>query len=596
MKQLPTAALAAALLSALSAPALAAAPGSATAAPGAGPTGASCVVTGFRVRGDFTAALDSDRGWAAPANTAAMVEADRPFRIRFGIEAGPAETGVRRFGLEYRRNGGEWTEVETGDFPYPSHQTPPVSTVSAAAFGNGAPTADLLRGSDAPFRAGAGVALADLTPGWRGSGAHGEWEWALVIRRLADGAVQHEPGDRFEFRMVDGKGCLDGAGNHPMVTLEVPDGHLGGTFVETPGPIGPWQASNGDLYFMMEPAETGNVLMMMKSVDGGRSWHEADAGNRPVTSDLEGFASVVHDGTIHMLHQTSDDVWHHAFRMSGESTSADSWTVRDERLASPVEPPTQVAALAARSDGSLVGIYGADAHLAYRIRSANGTWGGETLIDADAPTVVSGPMAVTGSDDTVHLAYTVGDGTAWYRRILPDGRLTARQQLAEGLAYGTDDAVGSILPLAWLPASDTLVVVYRLADGTLWSRRSGDGDVFSAPARVSARRVVQGAIDSDQAGADAVAIGDQVHVLFIEQSTGSVHHAAGGSDGRWSPDRLLVDDVDAQWIRGRPVRRADGSIAYGYVFDAGSNGGSGMNRYRELDVEPRPLPVGGAKN
>ena len=34
---------------------------------------------------------------------------------------------------------------------------------------------------------------------------------------------------------------------------------------------------------------------------------------------------------------------------------------------------------------------------------------------------------------------------------------------------------------------------------------------------------------------------------------------------------------------GRPVRRADGILVYGYVYDAGSNGGSGLNRYGEVE-------------
>ena len=87
--------------------------------------------------------------------------------------------------------------------------------------------------------------------------------------------------------MVDGAGRpVDGAG--PVrVTLRVPDGLLGGTYVETPGVLGPWQGEDGTLYFPMEPAETFNVLMMVASTDGGASWAEVDGDNRPVTDDLD---------------------------------------------------------------------------------------------------------------------------------------------------------------------------------------------------------------------------------------------------------------------------------------------------------------------
>lgn len=563
----------------------------AQAAPAAGaaaPAAADCTPTRFRVRSGVLAPLDADDDWAAPEGSAAVVMADRPFRIRFEVEAGPGDGRARYPGLEYRRNGGAWMDVEPGDFPYPAHQTPAVASVSTPAFGNGAATTDLLRGSSTPFGGGAGVALDESAPAWRGQGVHGEWEWALVVRAFADGPVQHVDGDRFEFRMTGLTDCPADAGRHATVTLQVPAGHIGGTFVETPGPIGPWQAANGDLYFIMEPAETHNVLMMLRSSDGGRSWREADGANRPLADDLEGVASALHAGTVHILHQTSDDVWHHAFRTSDHPVQPDTWAVRDERLASPVEPPTQVAALAARSNGSLVAVYGAGDRLGLRIRSAAGTWGDEQPVDAEAGHVVSGPMLATGRNDVVHLAYTVGDGSAWYRQVLPDGRLGHRLQLASGLPSGSDDAVGAILPLVWLPGSDTIVVVYRLANGELWSRRASAGGAFTAPARVSDRHVVQGAIDSDQAGADAVAVGEAVHVLFIETSSGRLYHAASDADGRWSPDALVLDGVNAQWVRGRAVRRADGRVVYGHVVDAGSDGGSGFNRYGEVEVEAPP--------
>ena len=546
------------------------------------PTGAACTQTSFRIRADHGAPLNADTGWAASEGEAAAVRVDRPFRIRFEVEAGPHEATARYFELQYRRNGGEWIDVDAGDFPYPFNETPPVSTVSTPAYGNGAAIGDLLGGSRAAFGGGAGVALDTLAQAWRGNGVHGEWEWALVIRAFADGAVQHVDGDRFEFRMAGEKGCLDTPANLATVTLQVPPGHIGGTFIETPGPIGPWQASNGDLYFMMEPSETFNVLMMLKSSDGGQTWREVDAANRPLTDDLEGFASTTHAGIVHMLHQTSDDVWHHAFRTSDDADAPDTWMVRDERLASPVEPPTQVAALAARGDGSLVAVYGQGAKLELNIRSAAGTWATAQLIDHPGAEVISGPMLVTGRDELVHLAYTV-DGAAWYRQVDADGKPGEAREVATGLPRGTDDAVGAILPLAYVPGSDSLVVIYRLANGELWSRRvDGDGS-FSEPTRVSGRKVVQGAIDADQTGADVAVVDGAVRVLFIEQSTGHLYHVAATPDGGWAPETLVHGDVEAQWVRGTAVRRADGSVVYGYVFDAGSDGGSGFNRYAEVE-------------
>ncbi len=345
--------------------------------------------------------------------------------------------------------------------------------------------------------------------------------------------------------------------------------------------VGPWQASNGDLYFLMEPAETDNVLMTVRSTDGGASWQEVDGANRPATGDLEGFASVMVDSRIHMLHQTSDHVFYHVFRTSDHPDQPNTWAVRDERLASPPEPPTQVADLAVRSDGSVVAVYGGPEKIRYRIRSPEGVWSNVTVVDAGRTPNLSGPSLVRAPDDDVHLAYTGDNGTAWYRQLRPDGALTPRRELADGLGAGSED-IGSILPLVYLPESDSVSVVYRLDSGHLWERRIGPEGGFSEPAQVTKRPVVQNAVDSDQTGADAIGYGGSVHVLFIEAGTGHLYHTHREPGGQWHKAEPRVTNANAQWVRGALLHNEQGKPVYGYVYDAGSDGGSGMNHYREV--------------
>lgn len=456
-------------------------------------------------------------------------------------------------------------------------RSPSTSIVASAAFDHGEPTQDLLAVSDRPFTGGAGVSFAEATPAWQPDDGHGEWEFPLVIRRFSDTAEVNESGDRFDYRLVDAAGEAVSAEATASVTLDVPDGHLGGTFVETPMRIGPWQADGGALYFLMEPAETRNVLMTVKSVDGGDSWREVDGEHRPETGDLEGFASLLVDDRIHMLHQTSDAVWYHVFRTADHPEAPDSWEIRDERVAAPEEPPTQVADIAVRSDGSVVAVYGGPEKIHYRIRSPRGQWGDERIVDADTPARLSGPTVVRGRDDTVHLAYTGSDGSAWYRRIDGDGQLSGRVRITTDLGVESGD-VGSILPLLYLPDSDSVAIIYRTRDGLLHERRVDAGGALSEPVAVTDRRVVQNAVDSDQVGADAVVHGKAIHVLFIDAETGHLLHVAQ-REGRWGEAEVLVADDNVQWVRGAVVELPDGGKAYGYVYDAGSHGGSGMNRY-----------------
>lgn len=464
-----------------------------------------------------------------------------------------------------------------------SSSTPGVSIVSNPRYAHGAATRDLLPASARPFVAGSGVDFAPGTPAWPAVNAHGEWEFPLVIRYFFDGPGRHEAGDTFTFRLIDGEGRPVPADSLPMVTLTVAERHLSGVFVETPGRLGPWEAGNGDLYFLQEPAETDNRMMTVKSEDGGLSWREVDGAGRPHTGDLEGVAQVHVGDRVHTLHQTSEHVFYHVFRTADHPTHPDSWEITDELVASPVEPPVQVADLAVRSDGSLVAVYGSLERLLIRIRSPGGGWGPEQTVAAAAESHDSGPVLVLGSRDTVHLAYTSRDGSAWYRRILPDGELTAARQLASGLGTSVE-AAGSILPLVYLPALDTVSIIYRLDNGELWERRADARGNLSEPVQVTALPVVTNAADAEQVGADAVGHGDSVHVLFIEQDSHRLFHVSRQADGAWSDAQLLVDDREVLWVRGNVIKpHADGA-SYGYVYDAGSQGGSGMNTYAEIPL------------
>ncbi|MFB6249730.1 MAG: sialidase family protein [Salinibacter sp.] len=540
--------------------------------------------TAFRVRADVDAGLNADRGWAGPLDSSATLPVEAPFRLRFEVETPPGAPFVERFRLQYRRNGARWRPVMVADFPVPSGATPRVSIVSSSAYADRAETTDLLSGSTAPFAGGAGVSLSGRTLSLSGKGVQSEWAWPVVLRRYADGAVTNGTGDRFEFRMVDARGHPLAAAAAPVVTATVPPRLLGGTFPETPGRLGPWEAADGSLYFLMEPAETYNVLMVVKSDDGGQTWREVDGEHRPETGDLEGFASAVHDGTIHMLHQTDGAVLHHSFRTADHPTAPDTWATRDDTVATPGEPPVQVASITARPDGSLVGVYGGPDRIHYKVRSPDGTWGKEPPVPSRTGDALSGPQTTLGADGAVHLAYTRRDGTAWYRRIRPDGTLSAPQRVTDRVGTAETD-VGSVLPLVHLPGSSTTVILYRRASGRLWARRTTGGGPLSAPEPVTERAVVQNAVDSDQVGADAVAIGSTVHVLFIEAGTGHLYHTRSDAAGTWSPRSVQVDSADVQWVRGQPVSTGGGApTAYGYVYDAGSDGGSGRNWYGEVPV------------
>ncbi|MDQ1296803.1 MAG: hypothetical protein QG611_782, partial [Bacteroidota bacterium] len=343
--------------------------------------------------------------------------------------------------------------------------------------------------------------------------------------------------------------------------------------------------SNGDLYFIMEPTETNNLFMMVKSTDGGKSWFEVDPDNRPQENDLEGVGSVMtKDGVIHIVHQVSKAVYHHAFATSDYAGDKDRWIVDSHLITPQEEPPTQTADITIRPDGSLVAVFAAGNQLQYCISKPDGTWSKADYFNQNDPVGFRNPSVVCQPDGTVDIAYKSMDGKGWHRQLLPDNSLTKPQLFAQNL--GTDESENiAILPLIYLPEKKTTVAVFRQSDGFLYMSYKSSGKSWSEPARVSDRPVVTSAADSDQTGADAVAWEDRIIISFISEENRDIYLTAICGFDQTPDARLIVPDIDGSWLRGNILQHQKSNPVYGIIFDAGSKGGSGYNRYISFDLE-----------
>lgn len=535
----------------------------------------------YRVRSDASVALNADAGWAAAENTVAALSYDSPFRLRVQVLASEVSADGHQISLQYRAGDDAWKPVGYAHFPYPSLASPLLSIINTDAYQSGDETTRLLGESTLDWDDGLGLSAEVVTPVWRETGNALEWEWPLVVRRFSDGPTFAEDGTTLDIRVVNGMG-QPLAGVDPLqLTLSAEPGHLGGTFIETPGRIGPYQAEDGDLYFFMEPTETDNRFMAMVSTDYGLSWREVDGENRPEADDLEGVASARHGDVIHLLHQKSEEVFYHAFDLSAGDNGR--WVVNSELIAAPAEPPTQYADLVARQDGSLVAVYAGDHKLFLQHRSAEGKWSMPEEIDTAVAPDLSGPVMAEGDDGRVTLAYTALNGQGFVRHLLADNTLTERQELSADL--GTRDVDnGAIAPLLIDPADGDSIIVYRESDGILYERRLSHSGDLSPAVSISDLKAVTGAVDSEQVGADLVLHEGVLHLLFIEQGSRSIYHTQSSEPGVWSTPELVVDNIEGGWVRGTVHHNAEGEAVYGFVYDAGSKGGSGFNRYLALPL------------
>jgi len=552
--------------------------------PDAGLSAGELKWTSYRIRPDLSTSLNAAEGWGAEEAQLARITYDAPFRIRVEVEASDAGSRFNELRLQYRKNEGDWFPVGLSDFPYPKYATPELSILTSTPSADSEETEDLLTGSTLDHEEGISLKGLQATPLFHLKGESTEWEWPLVIRRFYDGPGFNKSGTKYEIRLVDANGqALPGIGP-VQLTAYAAAGHLGGTFIETPSRIGPYQTSSGRLYFLMEPTETDNRFMVVASDDGGKSWKEVDGAGRPGIGDLEGVGAAFQDGVIHILHQISEAVYYHAFATEDAVESPDKWIIDSQLVDEPGEPPTQSASLAARPDGTLVAVYGGATGGFIKLRDPGGKWGDPALVlETETISGLSGFEVVTKPDGGAAIAYTSADGSGWLRSLGADASLS-EPVLLSGALGRTEEENCSILPMLILP-NGNLVVIYREYDGRLWERRWSSERGLNGPVAVSDRKVVSGAVDSDQVGADLVEFEGSLHLLFIDDATRSLNYTRSSEHGAWSEPEVIIDGIDAAWVRGSVIRNARNSRVYGFVYDAGSRGGAGFNRFASLPLE-----------
>ena len=238
-----------------------------------------------------------------------------------------------------------------------------------------------------------------------------------------------------------------------------------------------------------------------------------------------------------------------------------------------------MATITPRSDGSLVSVFLAD-RLHVVVRSPDGMWSAPVALDPELEQINAGPQAARGRADMVHIAYFTDDGRIWHRRLSPDGTLSARTLIAHG-AGSSRSEYGAVLPLVYNANADRLTIAYRRADGRLWERAIEGDAPPSAPTLITPIPVVTQAADSQQAGADLIAADGGLVVLFIDEETRSLFSTEKTTNG-WSEPVLRAGGVDAAWVRGARITTREGEPALAYVFDAGSRGGTGLNRFGQF--------------
>jgi hypothetical protein len=546
----------------------------------------------FRIRSDDTQPLNANAGWGAALDTNATIEAQKKFRIRFEIED---RSSNGNFKLQYRRNAAGWNDAlgYPDNDPDNAPSTPEVWVVTSSQYNDGDPTADVLAGSSQPFVRGVAkekpsTGKIDLRRG------HTEVEFAIVIPTFYDGAKQNGTGDTFDFRLVRSDNTvISGAFADPRVTLTVPAGLIGATYVESPNRIGPFKDGNGNLYAVLEPAETDNVFMVIKSADGGRTWKEQDGANRPDTDDLESVDAVLAGDELYIAHHGGKSVVLHVFRVSTHPDKPDTYRLTDEPIAGPITYEEQSVALEVLSGGKIRCFYartiGNRGRIFYKTR--DGKWGAEQSLDTQADADFYGVAAVRGASDKVHIVYYADNGNVYHRSLTSADILSERKSLTADAGTARSNRVPFMPPVFWDEAGDEKIMVgYRKAtDQRIYTRIITNDAAPGIESRASDNPVSNDQAQSRQPTANLANDGSTVYLHYADAATEDIFRDVYTPNAGWGLDVEERDGVEADLIRGLVFTHSKGNPAarvIGYLVDNGSDGYTGTVRYYEYQLSP----------
>ena len=539
----------------------------------------------FQIRSGDTEDLNADTGWAAGENVNATIGTGLPFRIRFKVRETDAGTDSTGFKLQVNRNSGGWVDVDVlGGL------APAALAVLSSQFDDGDPTSTELLTSTTTYVDGEGLEVNSMG-NYSLTSEETEFEWCLMIMGFHDGPAQNIATDELEFRVVEADGTVfGGVYTNPTITVSETPGYIGGTYAEHPCRIGPFKDTNGNLYAVIEYAESQNDMAMIKSTDGGDTWRAMDAANRPTENDIEGI-DVFQDGdTLHIAHAASA-VYYHRFQMS-DHASPDTWEITDEVVDNTITGhTTQVASLAKRSDGTIVMFY-VDAaspdQCLYKIR--NGSWGSSISIDTESSINFVSPFCVLGANDLIHLLYKDDtNGIIYHRSLNSSDVLSDRETIKTGVAITSTLRIPYLPPIYYDSSGDEKIMLLyqQISDQPLSQKTITNDGSPSSEVAATDNDVEQNEGSSHKVIASADADGTNVHLFYVEKDIYDIWRTSNDDEGGWITDVEEQDAVYAQWFRGFVFTHSSGNggdRVFGYIWDNGSSGGTGFIQYDEYVI------------
>lgn len=567
--------------------------------------------------------INQNSDWAAAIDVDVTLDAVNKdggclFGVRFELEEINSASKTITPKIQYRVNAGTWTDLRdvgtVDDYVTPGNSTGiyNVIVVNKATISDGAATTNILSGSAKAFVAGTGEHNT-IGAGITLNNQHTEIEWRVLIRnRYNAPSVRQQSidGDEYEFRVVESDNTiLGGTYVIPKVTLNLPNGYIGGTGMETYGNFAFIAIPDGTLYAPIESAEIGADFVMLKSIDGGNSWLQQDAGTA-VDNDMESWA-MAYDDTNKVIHcaHVSGACNYFQWATKDHATVPDTWiTARTVELEASVDSINQSCDIIIRDDGGGDELYvfypdsATTDQVFYRKKPdlTTGTFAARVSIDVTGGTTdFSGIAAVLGpNSNDIHLFYNDYSNANLHHRTLDTADALGTIHTCESdMPTSNDSHHGTTNAICWYDGANEnamigyipqtgniLYTVIVVDDGTPDARQDASNSVavLENPTGINSRQPV----------ASLALDGTTAWVMYADNATQDIWRASNADGAGWTGHTEQQDAVVMHGVRAQVYENAGGDTILGYLWETTYNqdgasprsGFTGTSRYDEYVI------------
>jgi hypothetical protein len=337
-----------------------------------------------------------------------------------------------------------------------------------------------------------------------------------------------------------------------------------------------------------------------KSTDGGSTWAEQDAANRPGTDtgsvgDLESGWTIWDDNDqiLRFVWQRSF-VAYSAFRTSDASLSPDTWVANTRENVAAVTGSPQYASITKPTDQSYEWIFynNSTTKPSYKQRNSAGNYGSQLDVDS-AGQHPAAMLAANGTD--TYIVYRKTNDLV-FKKLTSGGTLDSSSTRIDtnGLISGTPIAfaapqthgVGGNQYMGVLFCNSSTAPRFVLVtNGTAGSEEVVDTDgVLQNPGdTTNDASVMSLAVDKSNG---------TFYAVWVDTTTGDVRMRSRPHGGSWSSETTLYaasGSEEVQWVYATVLDRGAGNKKLAYTYDVGPHlDDEGDIQYNEFDISSNP--------